>query len=634
VITQLTDTILIWDSEGSPPVGNFTNVLWRGFITTESTNTVSIPELIEKDSVALRSRYLSWIYELGEMQVGDRRLIDHLEIRSGFSYWWMTLIAEKCNWAKSPQITDAIRLFAFDKWANNSFPINSVKLVSANSELHECLEEWCKTRLINYDWQRQPENFQPNSLLTRVSSIFPHSIQALVWLLKYLIDRWPLRGVGVEELRNGVGQTTFVSYFFNLGPESAKNRSFESEYWTDLPNALSEKAKIHSNWLHLYKKSPIAPNAQSAAKLLRSFNENKKHRQVHVALDSFLSIKTAIYTIKDFFDLRKSGHLNIENIIQSRIHENVLLESWLWPLFKKDWDRSFFGIDAIRNLLMVNLFENAFSALPVQKIGIYLQENQEWEFAMIYAWRASSHKKLIGFPHSTVRYWDLRYFYDPRSYFDSHLSLPRPDHVAISGVLAQKAYEEGMYRLEELIEVEALRYLYLDRNMSKKKYPRLSEERVQILVLGDYLFSDTVHQMNLLQEVTSEITNIELTVKPHPACPIHASHFPRLNFKVTTQRLSDLVELFDVAYVSGLTSAAVDAYNSGLKVITVLNPRALNLSPLRGLSGVRFISTSLELRKALLDDHIDIDKFDERACGFNTDSSLPKWMSLISSCGQ
>ena len=43
---------------------------------------------------------------------------------------------------------------------------------------------------------------------------------------------------------------------------------------------------------------------------------------------------------------------------------------------------------------------------------------------MIHAWRASGHGSITAFPHSTVRYWDLRHFFDVRTYTRKHLAMP------------------------------------------------------------------------------------------------------------------------------------------------------------------------------------------------------------------
>ena len=629
MIDQHIDNVLIWDLEGSPPAGDFTNVLWHEFVTPESTKSISIPELIEKNAEALRSRYLAWIFELGELRIDDHRLIDHLEIRPGFSYWWMTLLVEKCNHYKALQITDAIRLFAFEEWAKNFPTIEAVKLVSANHELRECLESWCKTKKIRFESQDLPVDAGKMTILGKIFNRLPATFQASAWLLKYLIDRWPLRGVGFEEWRKAKSQVTFVSYFFNLQSRSARAGRYESAYWTKLPDILDER-EICSSWLHLYVKNPLAPNAKSAAQLLRSFNANGNGKQVHVFLDSFLTIKTVIFAFRDYLRIRRLILKDFSKISQFKIKQNQSMESVLWPLFKKDWIRSFFGDEAIKNLLNLRLFEKAFSGLPTQSSGVYLQENQGWEFGMIHAWRFNSHGSLIGFPHATVRFWDLRYFFDQRTLCKKQVALPMPDLVAVSGDSVKDAYLEGGYPAECLVRVEALRYLYLEKIDEKEIVSKsFSGKPSKILILGDYLASNTLLQMKLLREIAADLSNIELMVKSHPICPIVVADYPELKLQLLDQPLSDLLRHFDIAYTSSVTSAAVDAYSAGLRVISVLGPTTLNLSPLRGVAGVEFVSSSEMLRDALLETPSRSVDAHERIHYFNVDSSLPRWQALL-----
>ena len=412
---------LIWDSEGVPPSLGCSLILWQAFNSEASSEHLSIPELVEENADRLKERYLSWVHELGETVNDEKSLVGDLELRPGFSYWWMSLITEKCNFAKSPLITDAIRLFALDDWSKQFPVIESVKLVSANDALHQCLEKWCKTKEICFESQRLPiKRAERKTVISQIFNKLPNTIQAGTWLLRYLIDRWSLRGVGVEEWKKAKTQVTFVSYLFNLQTSAARAGRFESEYWTRLPYALDEE-NICSSWMHLYVKSPTVPTAESAAKLLRSFNTNGNGEQVHVALDSFLSIKTVVRTILDYLRVRRMSPKDYAKILECKKKELQLMERAIWPLFRRDWERSFFGVEAIQNSLTLNLFEKAFADLPKQSIGVYLQENQGWELGMIHSWRDNAHGELIGFPHATVRFWDLRYFFDQRSYCRSQL---------------------------------------------------------------------------------------------------------------------------------------------------------------------------------------------------------------------
>ena len=58
--------LLIWDKESIPPQGDWDLILWRSFGDGSFPSAYSIPRLVEEHADSLRSRYLGWIYELGE----------------------------------------------------------------------------------------------------------------------------------------------------------------------------------------------------------------------------------------------------------------------------------------------------------------------------------------------------------------------------------------------------------------------------------------------------------------------------------------------------------------------------------------------------------------------------------------
>ena len=90
-------TINIWDSDLIPATQDCPDVLWRSYIESKNDKIVSIPRLVEKNSVVLKKRYLAWIFDLGETVIRGKRVVDHLEISPGFSFWWMSLISQKLN---------------------------------------------------------------------------------------------------------------------------------------------------------------------------------------------------------------------------------------------------------------------------------------------------------------------------------------------------------------------------------------------------------------------------------------------------------------------------------------------------------------------------------------------------------
>lgn len=617
--------ILICDSEGLTRVDGDLTVLWRALKTDASPDWLSIPQLIEENADKLRARYLAWVYELGQTSLHGRSVIDHLQLRPGFSYWWMTSLAEKCNYDRSPQIDDAIRLLAFTDWAAGR-SIERITLVSANAPLAECLRRWCEKSGVMFRWQRQPKPAAQLSWLRHAFAALPAGVQAWVWLLKYLRDRWPLRGVGLQAWRQTTGSVTFVSYLFNLVPDAAKAGQYECRYWGPLPEVL-QREDCKTNWLHLYLRDALLPDAKKAAGFIRTLNENGRGMAVHATLDSFLSLSVVRQTFQDWLKLAWQG-----NRLHSLIATAPKTGIDLWPLFVEDWRESTCGVTAMSNALYCSLFNAALKALPKQQIGCYLQENQGWEFALIQHWKLAKQGRLVGVPHSSVRFWDLRYFFDPRSYCRNSIkSMPLPDQVAVNGQAATDAYLQGGYPADELVQVEALRYLYLDEvNAQPRANAVAPRQGLRLLVLGDYLASSTRLQMLLLARAAEALpVGTVITVKPHPSCPIRAEDYPELQLTVVMAPLVDLLAKCDVAYTSAVTSAAIDAYCSGVPVISVLDPTTLNMSPLRGYVGVYYISTALELSQVLNTASSNSWATSKQNTIFTVDNHLPKWQKLV-----
>jgi surface carbohydrate biosynthesis protein (TIGR04326 family) len=621
----VSNCVFVWDAEGLPPDGDWTMMLWRGSTESAFQSAVSILKLVEDNADVLKARYLAWIYDLGEKRIDGRRLVDHLELRPGFSYWWMTAIAQKFTYVGSPHITDAIRLMAFDAWATNR-TIGRVVLTSSNRPLAACMRLWCARLGVEFEWRRKPKQSMHVSLARRAYQVLPQALQTIAYFIFYFVDRWPLRGAGLKEWRKTNGKLTFFSYLDNLMPNATNEERFESHYWANLPAQL-QKNGFKTNWLHIYTKDPFHPTTRLAAQKIDQFNRTAIGEQVHVTLDSFLSVRVGFKSLLDWFRLARMGS-RLEPTI-SEVTSNGLS---LWPLFAKEWHNSIVGPRSIINTLYLNSFETATKALPTQQAGIYMYEQQQWELALIHTWKTLRHGRLIGAQHTTMLYWDLRYFYDPRSYKRTGCNdLPMPDKVAVNGTASLNACLQAGYPEEDLVEVEALRYLQHGGVKSETgTVPALSKDALRLLVLGDYLLSNTQLQMNLLVQVApSLLAAIVITVKPHPHCPIHPADYPDLAMMVTMEPIEKLLAECDVAYSSAATSAAVDAYCAGVPIVSVLDPNTLNLSPLRGCAGALFASTSEELVTALTFASTAPRAPRAQQIFFTIDPQLPRWGKLL-----
>ena len=612
--------LLIWDSNKSPPTITGSLILWQSYFELQDDDIYSIPKLLESKAEKFRAQYLAFIYDLGETKLEGKRVIDHLEIDSGFSYWWMTLITEKCNFSKSPQIDNILKLMAFRDWFERS-NYKSIKLVTSNDLLASAITFLSKELDFDFQYEKIKKKHIRLSPMRSLYRVLPYSLQAITWLVHNIVSHWSLKGVGIDEWKHTKAKVTLVSYLFNLNSDLSKKGQFGSQYWTLLPDMLTDE-KVQTNWLHIYVKDKILPNAKAAKKMINKFNSYHDD-QVHVTLYSFLSLPLVIDALKTWFTL-----LNLEVILMGVLQEKA---GCYWSLIKHDYENSMAGQAAISSILSFYLFQKAMSDLPKQDRGVYLQENQGWEIGFIHAWRSANHSRcLIGMPHTPTKFWDLRSHFDPRSYSSRDNDLPMPDYIGVNGDAAKNLYCDAGCPSEILVDVEALRYLYLAPEEKIINGEATSEANKTLLILGDYIQQNTFEQIDLLNNASKLMKDeINLLVKPHPACPINSEDYPDLNLVITDEPISALIDCCALVYTSNTTSAAVDAYCSGKLVITFLDSSSLNLSPLNGSEGVNFVSTAKELASVL--NNIGRIKVNDKQGEnfFYLNSKLPKWKSLL-----
>ena len=91
-------------------------IYWESYLGSEQDGVFSISHLVEQNASNLKASYLKLIYDFGEAKINDKRVIDLLTIRSNYSYWWSTLFNEKCNYAKSPQIDNIVKMLALEEF--------------------------------------------------------------------------------------------------------------------------------------------------------------------------------------------------------------------------------------------------------------------------------------------------------------------------------------------------------------------------------------------------------------------------------------------------------------------------------------------------------------------------------------
>jgi surface carbohydrate biosynthesis protein (TIGR04326 family) len=611
-------TVTVWDAEGTPAHAAGLIVLWRGFATAGAANTVSMPALVEARGDHFRTRYLGWLYDLGEAQIAGRRLRDHFQLRPTFSLWWMTHLAHKFNASGASPIHDAIKLLALEEYLTGN-PATAVELFSANSALAKSLARLCGTTGKAFRWRRVGPAAPPD-VKARLRHLLPMVVQAVIHLVRYVARR-SLRGRPAMCAADAT--LTFVDVLVHLDPQTVASGRFVSNYWTGLVGEVA-RSGMRTSWLHSYFTHHAVPSFAAAQQLVARLNEAENSLQCHRLIDSHLCVPVIARALRDYFSVLRAAARARE--IRRRMRPAGSAVD-LWPLFEREWRDCARGQGAMANCLLLNLFERAVGSLPRQAMGVYLQENQPWEMALVHAWKSAGHGRLIGVPHTTVRFWDLRYFYDPRTYASRDAgAMPRPDQVAVNGPVALRAYREAGYPDEELRVVEALRYMHLLKRPAPRG--RAPGDPLRVLVCGDFHHGTNRKLLSWIDSAAKSLpAGTTYCLKPHPAYPFRRADLPGISARIANEPLAELLGCADVVFTSNITSSAVDAYCAGVPVVQMLDGDFFNMSPLRGLPGVTYVTGPAELVGALREP-FPCDLFEPEQY-FNLNRELPLWRQLL-----
>lgn len=604
--------LIIWDNHIKPPKDKLI-LLWNGHNVEE--NQMSILNELEENSGELRSDYLKIIFELGKIKILGKEITEHLKVDEGFSLWWMTLVAEK-SIERTKVPFDSLRLLALNKIFLQSKP-SSIELFTKSKKLSKAIKKLCLLHNIKYKQNYQKLRIK-HFTINKVWNILPYLIRVPIFLIIYSFKKWPLRSSLSNNWIGGDNSIFFFSYFVHLDKKSIENGKFYSFQWEKLPSLLKKKG-IKTNWIHHFIPNHLTPNSASANKALNKISVSSNKLEAHSFLESFLTTKILINSIYNWFVFYiKFLFLNI--FMQKKVNKEKY--NYLWSFIDEDWKKSTTGINVIENILYVNMIKNFMTKLPKMNIGLYLCENQGWEKAFIYYWKKFGHGKIIGVPHSSIRYWDLRYFNHPKVLKNTEkYKLPLPDHFAINSKYAWKALENAFQPMQNMVKVEPLRFLHLE------VIRKIKSDKNNILILSDLDIETSDTMLTLLNYSSNLLRNTRLTLKPHPANPINVNKYSKLNLSLTNKPLSDLLPYYSLVISSIYTTAALEAYLIGIPIITILDNN-FNTSPLRGVKNVYFISTFSDLKNALINFKlIEINKKEDFF--FSTDQNLQLWEKLL-----
>lgn len=628
--------LIVWDSREEPPRDG-TVLLWEAFVPGDAAGVPvpggrprieSLPELVERDAASLRPRLLSLIAAVGRHRVGDRSIDERLEIRDGLSAWRMTHFHSRPYTARG-RMHHAARLMALESAIATRRP-SALEVRTADRGLARVCAAIARHHGVACTATRPSRARRGPGLggtpRRRLKDATPGVVLAALAARDHLRAARALRRRDAGGATHAVGaaapDVTVVDYWFRFGADGGT--AFSSQYWTALVGALRARHG-RTSWLHLLV-DDRAPAALRGVRGRLDAIRAAEPREDHAVLDGLGGWATLRGAIADYVRLRRRAR----PVVRARGAFAIPgTGASLWPLFAADWRHSLRGAEAMQACLRLRAIERHVAALPRQRLGLYLMENQPWEMAFVAAWRRAGHGRLVGVAHSTVRWWDLRFFADAGEYVPGPIAMPRPDLVAVNGALARSALERAGYPSHELVEVEAL--MYLGARHVRAARDVVGGGPLRLLVTTDFMPEATARQLALLADALTRCrAPIEVTVKPH-----WRQHLPALPAGVRVadgaRDLADLLGDVDVLYASTITSASLDAVLAGLRVVQCLDPGSFDLSPLRGDPRVRTVRTGAELAEVLDALAARGASDDARPAGelLHLDADIPRWRALL-----
>lgn len=585
---------------------------------------VSLPVLIEKNGLELRTEYLSWIARIGRIMSPE--LILH-DVDDDFSFWWFSLLAEK-----QPLKTAAIyRLFKIRMLEKllNQHGMRSLELYSSDPILIEILSTWCLNRKI-------PIKVSCKNTWRKITNRFriwppPAPLHALIFFLRFLKRAFIAKGISGsrKQFLSSPNQVTVVSYVPNLDKEQANAGVFRSRYWGKFHSHLDNIDGV-VNWVLLYAISEQA--SLSEIKRYRDkFRTAGNGHKTYFLLEEFLTIRNLYSAIRNAIAVAfRASHLK-KKMASSEFHYDGS-DLDFWPLFRDEWVRSFQGPHLLSGCLYYLMFKEMSKQLPQQKWCLFLWENQPWEHALTHVWKKYQKTTTIGHQHGAVPALDLRNFEDPSAYSDPMILAPTPDILVTNG--------EGVYQLmrtcgfpeKRLVIAEALRYSHLYDLISRNNVTsRNTPKHSCLLVVLDYAKPYTAFQLKLLAGAAKlgALDNFErVLIKPHPfakAEPILKS-LPHFRYEITHTPLAELWPEASVVYCATPTSSVIESLTLRIPTIISSSPHMLNLSAVYGILDYEFVSSPEQLKEQLLNPP----KFSLPLNYFNLSEGIDKWREILS----
>lgn len=550
----------------------------------------------------LRKGICQWSADIGNWKVLSKTVKDWLMLPGcGVSTWWFSLLSEKDTLATDAYFRIA-QVHAIEKLINNE-NYHLCLLSISDKRLHQTIigvanNRHISIRLIPGVLFRTSRNYKVTVLnfLDRLGW-FGFFLRGIFAWLNIVLRSWTARKgfIGLIKRKTPSDTLLFISYFPAVDKEAARDGVFRNKYALPLQDKLEEK-KIPITWLLM----PVPIDGYDFKDAVRLAGKFAAHGERLFILEEFLTIKDAIKGI--FLWLRQMG---LSLFLFHQLRKTCLTAEPVGyqcrSIIKPLWNLSFCGPVAVTSIIYALIFREMFKQIPGIRDCLYYCELQGWEKALNAA-KKDIHPQIrtIGYQHASVSRNDLSHFYDKTETvrLGKPSDLPLPDIFACNGKYLYDLLSESGY--PNLIETEAVRYLYLNKMLSFESKPR--KGRPVLLVAGPYNRNEATALTALVCSAFPRAEQFDIWFKGYPSMPFEeifhdlGLDYLHASFIIQHDNISEYLNKAWAVIVSTGT-VAMEALGAGCDVIIPVFPEVMIMNPLADFEDYHHhVTTPQELR--------------------------------------
>ncbi|MDC0446022.1 hypothetical protein OAM09_04310 [Candidatus Pelagibacter sp.] len=574
-------------------------IIWNE--NKEEKNCISVLNFLEHNSDIIKKEYHNIINNIENINLKTKKLYEELYIVKNFSSLWSSDFFEKSIY-KNPSIILQLKLIALNKILKKINPEKVLLHVESDEEKH-CIILLCKKLNINFSLNSKN--------LSSVSKIYLSifAVFSFIKFFKFLYERLSFKKINFKKIKNLKNTNLFVSYSAYTDHKKIRNGKFDSSYWKPIIN--NEKLFKNTVWCNIY----FNQKNTSINKQIKNLKNLNTENNYFFFLEQLFDLKIFFCVIFFWFRNLSKAKTLITSI--NSYLKNIDCE-YLKNLITKDFLNSFIGIESFSNYYYFFLFQKlSKNNLEFNKI-FYLFENQGWEKSLIFNFKKKS--KLYAVNHASIRYWDLRFYYN--SNLKDELV---PDYYAVNGEDSLKKLIDENFPYAKLIKLEALRYYSLMSEINSFK--TINFKKKKILLVTDYQDVSNNNLLKALRNLNKEVKDkFKFTVKEHSLKKFSPQN---INYERSNLELKELRNSHDIAIVTNTTSAIIDLNILDFYVISILDKKSINLSPMRNNKNILFINDYSKISKILMNPEKYYSTKNLVKDYFYYDKNLTKWKDVL-----